>query len=146
MTKQTLIEAMTKVLADSYVLYVKTQNYHWNVTGANFQSLHMLFEQQYNDLFTADDEIAERIRTLGARAPGSMKEFLALTSITECTEVRNAQDMVKDLAKSQETIIATLNDALKLAQEEGDEATIGLLVDRITIHEKNAWMLKSSME
>lgn len=146
MSKEALIEAMKAVLADSYVLYVKTQNYHWNVTGPNFKALHLLFEEQYNELFVADDEIAERIRTLGERAPGSMKEFLALTSITEQGKPLGAQEMVADLAADQDKIIQTLNKALKIAQEAGDEATIGLLVDRITVHEKNGWMLRSSLD
>lgn len=141
-----LINNLKTVLADSYTLYLKTQNYHWNVTGPNFQSLHLLFETQYNDLFLAVDSIAERIRTLGETAPGGFKEFLSLTNIKEApSKPPKAVAMVKDLAGDQRKLVTSLTVALKEAQKVGDEATIGMLVDRITIHEKNEWMLKSSV-
>lgn len=138
-------DSLKKVLADSYTLYLKTQNYHWNVTGSNFQSLHTLFEVQYNDLFLAVDLIAERIRALGYKAPGSFKAYTSITKIEDGNEDASAEEMVKGLADDQGLIIKTLNEALKEAQAQDDEGTIGLLVDRITIHEKNIWMLRSSI-
>jgi starvation-inducible DNA-binding protein len=145
MSKNT-VEKLKTVLADTYTLYLKTQNYHWNVTGPSFQSLHLLFETQYNDLFLAVDLVAERIRSLGSNAPGSFSAFLALSNIKEAKDkTPDAESMVKELAKDQEVIVKSLSAALKEAQKAGDEATIGLLVDRITAHEKNAWILKSSI-
>lgn len=141
-----LVSKLKVVLADSYTLYLKTQNFHWNVTGPSFQSLHSLFEEQYNDLFAANDEIAERIRTLGEAAPGSFEQFLSLKTLDEAPATPPAaNDMVNELAQDQEKIVASLTAALKEAQANDDEATIGLLVDRITTHEKNGWMLKSSI-
>ncbi len=146
MSKSDLVEKLKVVLADSYLLYLKTHNYHWNVTGANFQSLHLLFETQYTDLATAVDDIAERIRALGSVAPGSFRQFLELASLAEAGDGSPAAgDMVKELACDQDAIVKTLTTALKDAQTLEDEATIGLLVDRITVHEKNAWMLRSSL-
>lgn len=141
-----LIAKLKVVLADSYTLYLKTQNFHWNVTGPQFQSLHALFEEQYNDLFAANDDIAERIRTLGEYAPGSFKQFASLTNITEAPDTPPASsEMVKQLSSDQALIVSSITKALEEAQEQGDEATIGLLVDRITVHEKNKWMLDSSL-
>ncbi len=145
MNNKPVANELKKLLADSYVLYLKTQNYHWNVTGANFKSLHDLFQLQYEDLTLAVDEIAERIRTLGEVAPGSFKSFLELTSLEEANDNITAEQMVKDLSSSQEKILNTLKTALKVAQNAEDEATIGILVDRITTHEKNKWMLDSSI-
>lgn len=141
-----LVEKLKVVLADSYTLFIKTQNYHWNVTGSNFQSLHTLFEEQYNDLFTANDDIAERIRTLRSISPGSYKEFGELTNITESVGTPpKADEMVKNLAGDQEKIVKSLNAALEEAKKNSDEATIDLLVGRIAVHEKNGWMLRSSI-
>ncbi len=145
MNNKPVANELKKLLADSYVLYLKTQNYHWNVTGVNFKSLHDLFQLQYEDLTLAVDEIAERIRTLGEIAPGSFKSFLELTSLEEANDNITAEQMVKDLSSDQEKILNTLKTALKAAQNAEDEATIGILVDRITIHEKNKWMLDSSI-
>ncbi len=133
------------VLADSYALFLKTQNYHWNVTGPNFKSLHELFELQYDDLFAAIDEIAERIRTLGDKAPGSFSKYAEITSIKEGDENKPADQMVTELVEDQALIIKTLNKALKISQGNDDEVTIGMIIDRIAIHEKNAWMLRSSI-
>lgn len=138
-------EALKSVLADSYALYLKTQNYHWNVTGPNFQSLHLLFEGQYTDLAAAIDAIAERIRALGQKAPGSMKAYDNSRTIADGDENAPAGQMVKELAEDQGIITKTLTTALKAAQEAGDEVTIGLLVERLTVHEKNGWMLRSSL-
>ena len=139
-----LIDALKDVLIDSYALYLKTQNYHWNVTGPSFQSLHMLFETQYTDLAAAIDEIAERIRALGAKAPGSFAAYKK-TRIKDGDENATADAMVQGLYDDQNTIVSTLKKALEVAQAEDDEVTIGLVVDRMTVHEKNAWMLKSSL-
>lgn len=145
MSNNPVSEALKTVLADSYTLYLKTQNFHWNVTGPQFRSLHLLFEEQYTDLQTAVDEIAERIRSLGAATPGSFKTFLKLTGIKEAEDVPDADAMVRMLAKDQDVILASLQKALSAAQKAGDEATIGMVTDRITIHEKNRWMLNSSL-
>lgn len=145
MSNNPVSEALKTVLADSYTLYLKTQNFHWNVTGPQFRSLHLLFEEQYTDLQTAVDEVAERIRSLGDTAPGSFKSFLKLTGIKEAEDIPDATTMVKTLAKDQDVILASLQKALSAAQKAGDEATIGMVTDRITIHEKNRWMLNSSV-
>lgn len=140
-----LTEELSKLLADSYTLYLKTQNYHWNVTGPQFASLHALFETQYTDLQTAVDDIAERIRALGKPAPGSFAAFSKLSSIEEANDnTPDANTMVQNLANDQRTIIKTAQSALKQAKEIDDEVSIGLIADRMTVHEKNAWMLDSS--
>ena len=138
-------EAMTQVLADSYALYLKTQNYHWNVEGPYFKSLHELFELQYTDLAAAIDEIAERIRALGAKAPGSFSAFSKLTSIKEGSDNLDAFAMVRDLHDDQLKLSTALGKAIKAAQEVSDEVTIGMLTERQTVHQKNAWMLRSSL-
>ena len=145
MTNKTVANSLKEVLADSYVLYLKTQNYHWNVTGHNFKSLHLMFEEQYNDLFTAVDLIAERIRALGEKAPGSFAIYSKLTNIKEGNENLGADLMVKELAKDQDIIINTLNKALKAANNSNDDVTAGIVTDRLEIHQKNAWMLRSSL-
>jgi len=138
-------QSLKVVLADSYVLYLKTQNYHWNVTGPNFKSLHMLFEEQYTDLAMAIDEIAERIRTVGDKAPGSFKAFLDITTLAEAKDGLDANAMVEDLSESGKQIVASLKNALKVAQETDDEVTVGLIAERMTVHEKNGWMLRASL-
>ena len=145
MTNKTVSDSLKVALADSYILYLKTQNYHWNVTGPNFKSFHIMFEEQYNDLFTAVDLIAERIRALGEKAPGSFKKYSKITNIKEGNEDIDATSMIKELAKDQEIIVKTLTNVLKGAGDVGDEVTAGIVTDRIEIHQKNAWMLKSSL-
>jgi starvation-inducible DNA-binding protein len=145
MSNQPVIDSLKIVLANSYTLYLKTQNFHWNVTGPQFRSLHLLFEEQYTDLQAAVDEIAERIRSLGGTAPGSFAHFLKLTAIKEADSVPDADAMVKALAADQDVIIASLQKTLESAQKAGDEVTVGMVTDRMTIHEKNRWMLKSSL-
>lgn len=141
-----LSEHLKKLLADNYVLYLKTQNFHWNVTGGNFLSLHTLFEQQYTDLAAAIDEMAERIRALGERAPGSFKAFLSLSTLKEAgDEEMRAVDMVKALYEDQLQLAKRLKKAIAVATEEGDEATADFLTGRLAAHEKNAWMLSSSL-
>lgn len=145
MSNQPVVDGLKKVLADSYALYTKTQNYHWNVTGPHFKSLHELFEEHYTDLFEAIDELAELIRGLGEKAPGSWKAFEELRTITDGDENADASTMVKDLAKDQEAIKQAILSALEAAQDAEDEVVIGALVDRLTVHSKNKWMLDSSL-
>jgi len=140
-----IVSNLKIALADSYILLLKTQNYHWNVTGPNFHSLHLLFENQYNDLFTAVDLIAERIKALGGTAPGSFLHYCKITNIIENDEIISSEDMVKDLANDQQKIIASLTVAMKDAQNTGDEVTSSMITDRIEIHQKNHWMLRSTI-
>ncbi len=144
--RKAIADELSKVLADSYMLYLKTHNYHWNVTGELFHSLHEQFEEQYTELAEAIDEIAERIRALGYRAPGTFKEFNELTSIEEDTEEPEALEMVRRLALGNEQILRTARKALKPANEAEDEATVDLLTQRLDIHAKTAWMLRSHLE
>jgi len=139
-----MTEGLAKLLADTYTLYLKTQNFHWNVTGPHFHSLHGMFEEEYTELANAVDEIAERIRALGAVAPASFVEFLKLTSIKEETGTPAAIDMVKKLLADHETIIAHLQSLMPVAQSLNDEATLDLLITRTEVHQKTAWMLRSS--
>lgn len=134
-----------KLLADSYTLYLKTHNFHWNVTGPQFNSLHQMFELQYTELALAVDEIAERIRTLGERAPGSYKEFAALTSIDEAEGEPNADEMLRQLLEGQEAVVRTARAVLPVAGDANDEPTADLLTQRIQAHEKTAWMLRSML-
>ena len=138
-----IVDGLKKVLADTYTLYLKTHNYHWNVTGPMFDTLHRMFMDQYNELWTAVDEIDERIRALGHYAPGSYAEFGALTSIKEDKDVPAAKDMLGNLVEAQETTIRTLRDAFPAAEEGNDEATVDMLTQRLHVHEKTAWMLRS---
>lgn len=143
--KTELANALSKLLADTYTLYLKTHNYHWNVTGPQFHSLHLLFEGQYNELALAVDDIAERIRTLGFPAPGSYAAFSKLASLEEATGTPEAAEMVKDLAADQAIVIKTLKQVWALANDAGDEGTIDLLSGRLSVHEKTAWMLNASL-
>lgn len=145
MTNNPVAESLKQVLADSYALSIKTQNYHWNVEGPQFQTLHALFETHYTDLAAAIDEIAELIRGLGEKAPGSFGAYEAITTIEPGDENADATTMVKQLAADQDAITASLNEALSAAQTAGDEVVIGALVDRLTVHRKNKWMLLSSI-
>lgn len=144
--RKTIAEGLCHLLADSYLLYVKTQNYHWNVTGPMFPQLHTLFEQQYTDLAAAIDQIAERIRALGQFAPGSFTAFQQLAKVKEETGHPKADGMIKQLIQDQETVVAGLHTIFPKVSEAGDEATADLLTDRISIHEKNIWMLKALLE
>lgn len=145
MSNQPVTEQLKKVLADSYALYLKTQNYHWNVTGPHFKLLHELFEEQYTDLAQAVDEIAERIRALGEKAPGTFKDFSNLMTIKDGDETADSKTMVIELAGDQGLVVNTLKAALAAAQEAEDEVTIGLVTERMGVHEKAAWMLRSSI-
>lgn len=144
--RRDIAHGLSRLLADSYTLYVKTHNFHWNVKGPLFASLHLLFEQQYQELATAVDEIAERIRALGFAAPGSYKQFSQLTSIEEETTVPPATEMIKQLVQGQEVVVKTARSLFLQAEEANDEATVDLLTRRIDVHEKNAWMLRSLLE
>jgi len=141
-----IADGLACLLADTYVLYVKTQNFHWNVKGPNFYSLHKMFEEQYQELATAVDEIAERIRSLGFPTPASLKQFLQLTNIKEELGAVSAQGMVKQLAKDHETLKKTAMKVFPVAQKAEDEATVDLLINRMEVHEKTQWMLESSLE
>lgn len=137
---------LSRLLADSYMVYLKTHNYHWNVTGPLFHQLHEQFEEQYTELAEAVDVIAERIRALGIRAPGSFKEFSGITAITEDNQQLDALEMVERLAEDNETILRTAREVLKPCHEAEDEATIDLITQRLTIHSKTAWILRSHLE
>jgi len=132
-------------LADSFVLYTKTLNYHWHVKGANFFQLHELFEQQYTDLAEAIDEIAERVVILGGEAAASMKDYLELTSLKEGSPNLKADEMVEDLARDQELLVKSCYQVIEAAEGEGDEGSADLAVERSRVHQKNSWMLKSTL-
>ncbi|MGE0080273.1 MAG: Dps family protein [Thiohalomonadaceae bacterium] len=134
---------LSRLLADTYTLYLKTHNFHWNVTGPMFNTLHLMFEAQYNELALAVDLIAERIRALGMPAPGSYKQFAELTSINEETGVPTAEDMIRQLVKDQEAVVRTARSIFPLVDEAHDEPTADLLTQRMQVHEKTAWMLRS---
>jgi starvation-inducible DNA-binding protein len=142
--QQTLV-ALDKILADSYILMLKTQNYHWNVVGENFKALHELFQTQYEDLFSAIDEIAERIRTLGSKVEGSFEHFKKLSDFRNANKNFHRKEMIQDLLNDHELIAKILREAIKLAQSEGDEISADLFIQRAKIHEKNIWMLTSSI-
>ncbi|WDE02146.1 Dps family protein [Thalassomonas actiniarum] len=133
-----IAQSLKHLLADSYTLYLQTHNFHWNVTGMHFRELHLMFEEQYNELATAVDEIAERIRSLGEVAPGSYKAFTKLSSIAEVEDIPNASEMVKILTLGHEQIVKTCRIALSLAQSAEDESSASLVSDRMREHEKTA--------
>jgi starvation-inducible DNA-binding protein len=141
--RKAIADGLSRLLADSYTLYLKTHNYHWNVTGPMFNTLHLMFEQQYTELALAVDLIAERIRALGFPAPGSYKAYAALTSIEEETGTPSAEEMIRQLVKGQEAVVRTARAVFPAAEAAHDEPTADLLTQRMQIHEKNAWMLRS---
>jgi starvation-inducible DNA-binding protein len=140
-----VVEALKKALADSYALYLKTQNYHWNVEGPHFKALHILFEEQYADLAMAIDTIAELIRGLNEKAPGTFDAYSQTTIIKPGNENASAEQMLQDLIDDQEKIQNTLKLAMEEAQKAGDEVVAGFMIERLTYHRKAAWMLKSSL-
>ncbi len=144
--REQIANALAKVQADTYTLYLKTHNYHWNVTGPMFQTLHLMFEAQYNELWTAVDLVAERIRSLGFPAPGTYRQFAALTAIQEDDGVPKAEEMLRKLVQGHETVARTARTAFKLADEVDDQVTCNLLTQRMQVHEKTAWMLRSLLE
>ncbi len=144
--RKEIVRGLSKLLADTYTLYLKTHNYHWNVTGPQFQTLHLMFEAQYNELALAVDLIAERIRALGHPAPGTYEEFKELSSITEERGPLNAQLMIQNLIKGQETVVRTARVLFPSLEKAHDEVSADLLTQRMQIHEKTAWMLRSLLE
>ena len=144
--REEIVGSLSKLLADTYTLYLKTHNFHWNVTGPMFQTLHLMFETQYNELALAVDEIAERIRALGAPAPGSYREFAKLSSIPEADGVLAAREMIQQLVAGQEALIRTARAAFPVVERTNDQPTADLLTQRLQVHEKTAWMLRSLLE
>jgi len=142
--RKEIAEGLSRLLADTYTLYVRTQGYHWNVTGPMFRTLHLMFEEEYIELRDAVDVIAERIRALGHQAPGSFSEFAKLTSVTEDEAVPEALDMVRRLAQDHEAVIRTAREVVATAEEGDDVATADLATKRVEIHEKTAWMLRAT--
>lgn len=140
-----IADGLSTLLADSYTLYLKTHNYHWNVTGPMFTTLHQMFEEHYTELATAVDDIAERIRIIGHPAPGSYKQFAKLTSIEEEDGIPSAHSMIANLLKGHETVVRTAKDILPIVDKANDEGTLALLSARIELHEKTAWMLRSML-
>lgn len=138
-----IAKGLSRFLADTYSLYLKTHNFHWNVTGPMFNTLHTMFETQYNELWTAVDEIAERIRALDEFAPGTYSEFAKLSSIKEAQGVPNAQEMILQLLQGHEAVARTAREVHPIAEAGSDEATLDLLNSRLQVHEKTAWMLRS---
>ncbi|MCH6585122.1 MAG: DNA starvation/stationary phase protection protein [Proteobacteria bacterium] len=141
-----IANGLSKLLADTYSLYLKTHNFHWNVTGPMFQTLHLMFETQYNELALAVDLVAERIRSLGFPAPGTYSEFASLSSIRETSGAPKAEEMIQLLVEGQEAIVRTARSVFPVAEKASDEATANLLTQRIQLHEKTAWMLRSVLE
>ena len=141
-----IVHGLSRLLADTYVVYLKTHNFHWNVEGPMFQTLHQMFMEQYTETWNAIDLIAERIRSLGEYAPGTYKEYSKLTRIKETDGVPKAEDMVQLLIEGQEAIVRTARELLPIADKAGDEPTLDLLTQRMQIHEKNAWMLRSLLK
>lgn len=144
--RKKIVEGLARMQADTYTLYLKTHNFHWNVTGPMFQTLHLMFQAQYNETWLAVDTIAERIRALGFPAPGSYKEFAALTEIKDSARVPNAREMIRQLVDGQETVVRTARSVLPIAEAAGDQPTADVLTQRMTVHEQNAWMLRSLLE
>ena len=144
--REKIADGLSHLLADSFTLYLKTHNFHWNVTGPMFNTLHVMFMEQYTELWNALDEIAERIRALGVVAPGSFSEFAKLTVIKESEGSPNATEMIKQLVAGQEAVTKTARSIFPIVDKAGDEPTADLLTQRMQVHEKNAWMLRSLLE
>ena len=144
--REQIAEGLSRLLADSYTLYLKTHNFHWNVTGPMFNTLHVMFMDQYTELWNALDLIAERIRALGFPAPGTYREFASLTVIKESTGVPKATEMIQQLVDGQEAVIRTARSIFPVVDQANDQPTADLLAQRMQIHEKNAWMLRSLLE
>ena len=145
-TPTTLVQGLNQLLAETYVVYLKTQNFHWNVTGPMFYSYHLLFESQYKELAGAVDELAERIRALGSFAPGSFAAYEKLSKIKEETNLPKALHMISLLRDNNKMVIETIKKILPLAEAADDEGTADLLIKRLGIHEKSVWMLESHLE
>lgn len=144
--RKKIADGLSHMLADTYTLYLKTHNFHWNVTGPMFQTLHLMFQAQYNEIWLAVDMVAERIRGLGYPAPGTYKELSALASIKDSDGVPKAKDMIRQLVDGQEAVVRTARELLPVAEKAGDQPTVDLLSARMMVHEQNAWMLRSLLE
>ena len=144
--RKKIVAGLSRLLADTYTLYLTTHNFHWNVTGPMFNTLHLMFMTQYTEAWNAVDLIAERIRSLGHPAPGTYSEFAKLTSIPEVKGVPTAEDMIRILAAGQETVVRTARGLFPTVDAAGDEPSADLLTQRMQVHEKNAWMLRSMLE
>ncbi|RAK59112.1 DNA starvation/stationary phase protection protein [Phenylobacterium hankyongense] len=143
--REDVAAGLSKLLADTYAVYLKTHGYHWNVRGPNFASLHALFMEQYTEMWTAIDDVAERIRALGALAPQGYRTFANLSGVQDGDPEQGAEGMLAELVRDHETLIATARATLPTAQEAADEVTASLIADRLTAHEKHAWMLRASL-
>ena len=144
--RKAIADGLAHLLADTYTLYLKTHNYHWNVTGPMFNTLHLMFETQYTELALAVDSIAERIRALGHAAPSSYAQYAKLSVIKETDSVPPAEKMIADLVKGQEAVVRTARRVLPISEKANDQPTIDLLTQRMNIHEKTAWMLRALLE
>ena len=144
--RKEIVAGLSRLLADSYSLYLKTHHYHWNVTGPMFQTLHTMFMTMYNEQWLAVDLIAERIRALGELAPGSYEQFAALTSVAPTAGSPNATEMIRDLVDGQATVVRTARALFLVAEKANDQPTCDLLTQRMQVHEKYAWMLRSLLE
>ena len=144
--RKEIADGLAKVLADTYTLYLKTHNYHWNVVGPMFNTLHLMFETQYNELALAVDLIAERIRALGEPAPATYREFGELSAIEEDTDRPDADEMIRRLVIGQETVARTARSVFGVVERANDQPTADLLTQRLQVHEKTAWMLRSLLE
>ncbi len=144
--RNAIVDGLSHLLADSYTLYLTTHNYHWNVTGPMFQTLHTMFQTLYNEQWLAIDEIAERIRALGAPAPGTYAQFMRLSSIKQSAENPKATDMIRHLMEGQAVVVRTARALFKVAEKANDQPTCDLLTQRMQTHEKYAWMLRSLLE
>lgn len=144
--RKNIAEGLKTLLSDTFMLYLKTHGYHWNVTGPMFDTLHKMFMAQYTELWNAVDPIAERIRSLGFLAPGTFAEMSKLTNVKEDAKVPKAQDMIKNVIQGHETVIKTAREIFDVAEKGKDQATMDLLTQRLDVHEKTAWMLRSLLE
>jgi starvation-inducible DNA-binding protein len=144
--RKKIAEGLSHLMADTYTLYLKTHGFHWNVTGPMFNTLHLMFETQYNELWTAVDLIAERIRSLGVYAPGSYQQIGKLSSIKEEPKVPNAEEMLRQLVAGHEAVVRTAREVFPVAEKGNDESTCDLLTQRMQLHEKTAWMLRSMLQ
>ncbi len=144
--RKKIAEGLSRLLADTYTLYLKTHYFHWNVTGPMFNTLHLMFEGQYTELSLAVDLVAERIRSLDVYAPGTYRDFAKLTSIKETESVPKAQDMIRELVAGHEAVVRTARSIFPVVEKAADEASADLLTQRLQLHEKTAWMLRSLLE
>ena len=144
--RKNIADGLSRLLADTFTLYLKTHNYHWNVTGPMFNTLHLMFMEQYTEMWGAVDAIAERVRALGYPAPGSYSAFARLSSIADESELPNALAMVANLVKGHEAVVRTARRVFEIADKAGDQPTADVATQRLQIHEKTAWMLRSLLE